>query len=56
MFGHVCIFIPNMMFLSLILCLAGLCTDANNDDDNYVRRKNHDYTGSFGVIPNESKR
>ena len=59
-----CIFIPNMKFLSSILSLGGLCTDANNandganvddanDTDNYARRTNHDYIGSFGRIPNE---
>ena len=58
--GHICIFISNMKFLSLILWLEGLCTDANNtgndDTDNYARRTNHDYIGSFGRIPNEPKR
>ena len=61
--GHVCIFIPNMKFLSSILWLGGLCTDADdaeddtnaNDTDNYARRTNHDYIGSFGRIPNEPK-
>ena len=63
--GHICIFISNMRFLSLILWLGGLCTDANNandpadtdayDTDNYARRTNHDYIGSFGRIPNEPK-
>ena len=61
--GHICIFIPNIKFLSWILWLGGLCTDANDTDDvnaddaddtdNYARRTNHDYIGSFGRIPNE---
>ena len=45
--GHICIFISNMKFLSLILWLGGLCTDANDastdaddtytdDDNNYA--------------------
>ena len=40
--GHMCIFILNMKFLSLILWLGGLCTDANDadadtdNDDNYA--------------------
>ena len=42
-----------MQFLSLILWLGGLCTDAN--DDNYARPTIHDYTGSFGIIPNAPK-
>ena len=58
-----CIFIPNMKFLSSILWLGGLCTDADDannttnadDTDNYVRQTNHDYIGSFGRIPNEPK-
>ena len=63
--GHMCIFIPNMKFLSSILWLEGLCTDANdanttntdaNDTNNYVQQTNHDYIGSFGRIPNELKR
>ena len=56
-----------MKFLSSILLLGGLCTDAydadddanadNADDtDNYARWTNHDYIGSFGRIPNEPKR
>ena len=59
--GHRCIFILNMKFLSLILWLGGLCTDANdadddaNDTDNNEQRTNHDYIGSFGRIPNEPK-
>ena len=56
--GHICIFISNMKFLSLILWLGGLCTDANATDadaNNYARRTNHDYIGSFGRIPNEPK-
>ena len=55
-----CIFIPNMKFLSSILWLGGLCTDADdadddtdtddaNDTDNYARWTNH------GRIPNETK-
>ena len=48
-----------MKFLSLILWLGELCTDANNanavDTDNYARRSNHDYTCSFGRIPNKPK-
>ena len=47
-----CIFIPNMKFLSSILWLGGLCTDADNTDS-YARQTNHDYIGSFGIIPNE---
>ena len=52
-----CIFIPNMKFLSSILWLGGLCTDADDadDTDNYARQTNHDYIGSFGKIPNEPK-
>ena len=62
--GYICIFISNMKFLSLILWLGGLCTDADDDSDanndadntdNYARWRNHDYTGSFGRIPNEPK-
>ena len=62
--GHKCIFISNMKFLSLILWLGGLCTDAIDDADandtdanadNYARRTNHDYIGLFGRIPNEPK-
>ena len=30
--GHTCIFIPNIKFLSWILWLGGLCTDADNAD------------------------
>ena len=52
--GHICIFILIMKFLSLILWLGGLCTDAN-DTDNYTRWTNLDYIGSFGRIPNEPK-
>ena len=55
-----------MKFLSSILWLGRLCTDANdaNDDadatdaddtDNYAQWTNHDYIGSFGRIPNEPK-
>ena len=48
-----------MKFLSLILWLGGLCTDANDADNaninNYARRTNHDYIGSFGRKPNEPK-
>ena len=50
--GHICIFIPNMKFLSWILWLGGLCTDADGTD-NYAWWTNHDYTGSFGKIPNQ---
>ena len=59
--GHMCIFIPNMKFLSSILWLGGLCTDTNDandntdDTNNYARWTNHDYIGSFGRIPNEQK-
>ena len=53
--GHMCIFIQNMKFLSSILWLGGLCTEANNDTDNYARWTNHEYIGSFGRIPNEPK-
>ena len=60
--GHICIFTSNMKFLSLILWLGGLCTDADNGNandadntDNYARWTNHDYIGSFGRIPNEPK-
>ena len=54
--GHMCIFISNMKFLSLILWLGGLCTDADADaTDNYAQRTNHDYIGLFGIIPNEPK-
>ena len=57
--GHICIFISNMKFLSLILWLGGLCTDANNadnpDTDNCAPWTNHDYIGWFGRIPNEPK-
>ena len=58
--GHICIIIPNMKFLSWILWLRGLCTDADNDanaddTDNYAQRTNHDYIGSIGRIPNEPK-
>ena len=63
--AHICIFISNMKFLSLIPWLGELCTDANDadtDDDtntddtaNYARRTNHDYIGSFGRIPNGPK-
>ena len=46
-----------MKFLSLIMWLGGLCTDANDadDTDNYAPWTNHDYIGSFGRIPNEPK-
>ena len=53
-----------MKFLSLILWLGGLCTDADannanaddaDDTDNYAQQTNHDYIGSFGRIPNEPK-
>ena len=50
-----------MKFLSLILWLGGLCTDANvtntdaSDTNNYAWWTNHDYIGSFGRIPNEPK-
>ena len=59
--GHICIFISNMKFLSLILWLGGLCTDADDNTDannanadavdtnNYARRTNHDYMGLFGM-------
>ena len=52
-----CIFILNMKFLSSILWLGGLCTNADdaNDTNNYARQTNHDYIGSFGRIPNEPK-
>ena len=57
--AHICIFILNMKFLSLILWLEGLCTDANDTDattdDNYALRTNHDYINSFDIIPNEPK-
>ena len=57
--GHMCIFIPNMKFLSSILWLGELCPDADDanadDTDNYARWTNHDYIGSFGRIPNEPK-
>ena len=64
--GHICIFILNVKFLSLILWLGGLCTDTNDDNDtndnadtddtdNYAQQKNHDYIGSFGKILNEPK-
>ena len=57
--GHICRFISNMKFLSLILWLGGLCTDADdadaNDTDNYARWTNHDDIGWFGRIPNEPK-
>ena len=40
-----------------ILWLGGLCTDADADDtDNYARRTNLDYIGSFGRVPNEPKK
>ena len=41
----------------LNLVARRLCTDADNtnDTDNYIRRTNHDYIGSFGIIPNEPK-
>ena len=53
--GHICIFISNMKFLSLFLWLGGLCTHTNDADytNNYARQTNHDYIGSFGRIPNE---
>ena len=63
--GHMYIFISNMRFLSLILWLGGLCTDANADnadntdtdeDNNYARRTIHDHVGSFCIIPNEPKK
>ena len=54
---HTCIFISNMKFLSFILWLEELCTDADDTDanntDNYAWWTNHDYIGSFGSIPNE---
>ena len=59
--GHICIFISNMKFISLILWLGELCTDNSDTDadaddtDNYARRTNRDYIGSFGRIPNEPK-
>ena len=62
--GHMCTFTSSMKFLSLILWLRSLCKDADNvtnakadtnDTDNYARRTNHDYIGSFGRIPNEPK-
>ena len=44
------------------VAIGGLCTDINTngddtdtddaDEDNYVRRTNHDYIVSFGIIPN----
>ena len=56
--GQMCVFISNMKFLSLILWLGGLCIDtgAANNNDNHARRTSHDYTGSFGIIRNKSKR
>ena len=56
----------NIKFLSLILWLGELCTDANDadanvnntsadDNDNYAQWTNHDYIGLFGIIPNEPK-
>ena len=30
-------------------------TDNIDHNDNYARRTNHDYIGSFGIIPNEPK-
>ena len=58
--GHICTFIPNKKFLSRILWLGGLCTDANatadsDETNNYARWTNHDYIGSFGRIPNQPK-
>ena len=56
---YVYIFLPNMKFLSLILWLGGLCTNADSDTtdaNNYARRTNDDYTGSLGITPNERKR
>ena len=43
--GHMCIFISNMKFLSLILWPGGLCTDDNvdtnaDDNDNYAPQTN----------------
>ena len=57
---NMCIFISNMKFLSLILLLEGLCTDAGNDtdaddDDNYAQWTNHDYTGLFGFFQMSQK-
>ena len=53
-----CIFILNMKFVSLILCL-GICTDTdtgvNADDNYYAGQANHDYMGLFGIVPNEPK-
>ena len=49
------IFIPNMKFLSLIMYLGGLCTDADADTDNHARWTNHDYLGLLGIIPTELK-
>ena len=51
---HICIFIPNMKFLSLILWLGGLCDDAN-DTDNYARQTKHAYIGSFGIYTKWAK-
>ena len=51
-----CIFISK--FLSLMLWLVEVCTDADNtgtddtktdNDDNYGPWTNHDYIGSFGM-------
>ena len=55
--GHICIFISNMRFLSSILWLGGLYTDATDADDtnSYAQWKNHDYIGSLRRIPNEPK-
>ena len=54
---HTCIFIYEVSIFNL--WLGGLCTDSDNttntDDDNYAQQINHDYIGSFGLIPNEPK-
>ena len=53
--GHMCIFISNMKFLSLILWLGGLCTDADDtdNDNNRAQWTYHDHIGSSGITPNE---
>ena len=34
MWGHMCIWTPNMKFLCLTMCKGEVCTDANADDAN----------------------
>ena len=62
--GHICIITLNIKFLSLIQWLRGLRTDAESDvvnadvdtdNDKYAQWTNHDYIGSFRIIPNEPK-